>query len=295
MMIYSCFKVRSKCFSPGDDWFTSATELSFSLLLSVEDCIRLRGCSYAFTHFSVLLSILRVCGDQKGAEYLQLIPPDLFPMLFHPDLCPGLCMNYIYKISCPKHHGSFSQWEKVVKELREKAEWDGGLAPHPGYTLAVSAFPPRDQRASLVAQMVKNLPAMQETWVWFLDQEDLLENKPKQCIKKQRHHFVNKVLYSQVYGFSSSHVWMWELDHEEGRALKNWCFWTTVLEKTLESPLDCKGNKPSTLKEINPEYSLEGLMLKLKPQYFGHLMWRADSLEKLLMLGRVEKGRRRRG
>ena len=141
MMIYSCFKVRSKCFSPGDDLFSSATELSFSLLLSVEDCIRLRGCNYAFTCFSVLLSILRVCGDQKGAEYFQLIPPDLFTMLFHLDLCPGLCMYYICKISCPKHHDSFSQWEKVVKDLREKAEWDGGLAPQPGYTLAVSAFP----------------------------------------------------------------------------------------------------------------------------------------------------------
>ena len=67
-----------------------------------------------------------------------------------------------------------------------------------------------------------------------------------------------------------------------------------VLEKTLESPLDCKEIKPSTLKEISPEYSLEGLMLKLKLQYFGHLMRRADSFEKTLMLGKIE-GRRRRG
>ena len=66
-----------------------------------------------------------------------------------------------------------------------------------------------------------------------------------------------------------------------------------MLEKTLESPLDCKEIQPSILKEINPEYSLEGLMLKLKLQYFDHLMQRADSLEKLLMLGKIE-GRRRR-
>ena len=67
-----------------------------------------------------------------------------------------------------------------------------------------------------------------------------------------------------------------------------------VLEKTLESPFDCKEIKPVNLKEINPEYSLEGLMLRLKLQYFGHLMRRADTLEKTLMLGKIE-GRRRRG
>ena len=75
--------------------------------------------------------------------------------------------------------------------------------------------------------------------------------------------------------------------------LKNWCFWTVVLEKTLESPLDCRSNQ-SILKEINTEYSLEGLMLKLKFQYFGHLMWRTDSLEKTLMMQKTE-GRRKRG
>ena len=74
---------------------------------------------------------------------------------------------------------------------------------------------------------------------------------------------------------------------------KNWCFWTVVLEKTLESPLDCKEIHQSILKEISPEYSMEGLMLKLKLQYFGHLMW-TDWLEKTLMLGKIE-GRRRRG
>ena len=79
---------------------------------------------------------------------------------------------------------------------------------------------------------------------------------------------------------------MWELDCEKSWALKNWCFWTVVLEKTLGSPLDCK--------EISPGCSLEGLMLKLKLQYSGHLMGRVDLLEKTLMLGGIG-GRRRRG
>ena len=98
--------------------------------------------------------------------------------------------------------------------------------------------------------------------------------------------------YSQSYGFFSSHVWMWELDHKESWVLKNWCLWSVVLEKTLESPLDSKEIKPVNTKGINPVYSLEGLMLKLKLQFFGYLIWRADSLEK--MLGKI-KGRRRRG
>ena len=63
-------------------------------------------------------------------------------------------------------------------------------------------------------------------------------------IKKQRYHFANKGPYSQSYGFSSSHVWVWVLDHKEGWVPKNWCFWTVVLEKTLESPLDCKEIQP---------------------------------------------------
>ena len=119
-------------------------------------------------------------------------------------------------------------------------------------------------------------------------------DKTRQHSKKQRHYFVNKGLYSQSCGFSSGHVQVWKLDHKEGWVPKNWCFWTVVLEKTLESPLDCKEIKPAILKEINPEYSLEGLMLKLKLQYFGYLMQRIDSLEKTLMLGKTE-GRRRRG
>ena len=119
-------------------------------------------------------------------------------------------------------------------------------------------------------------------------------DRPRQQIKKQRCYLADEGPYSQGYGFSSSPVWMWELDHKEGWAPKNWCFLTVVLEKTLESSLVCKEIQPVLLKEISPEYSLEGLMLKLKLQYFGHLMWRTDSLEKTLMLGKIV-GRRRRG
>ena len=89
-------------------------------------------------------------------------------------------------------------------------------------------------------------------------------------------------------------VVVYEFDYKENWALKNWCFWTVVLEKTFESPLDCKEKQPVILKEISPGCSLEGLMLKLKLQYFGHLMRTADSFEKTLMLGKIE-GRRRRG
>ena len=111
-------------------------------------------------------------------------------------------------------------------------------------------------------------------------------DQTRQHIKKQRDYFANKGLSSQGYGFSSGHVSIRELDCEESWAPKNWCFWTVVLEKTLESPLDCK--------EISPGCSLEGLMLKMKLQYFGHLMRRVDSLEKTLMLVGIG-GRRRRG
>ena len=121
--------------------------------------------------------------------------------------------------------------------------------------------------------------------------------QPRQPIKKQRCYFAHKGLSSQSYSFSSSHAWMWELDYKESWALKNWCFWTVVLEKSLESPLDYKEIKGNQiLKEICPEYSLEGLMLKLKLQHFvsKHLMQRTDSVEKTMILGKIE-GRQEKG
>ena len=115
-------------------------------------------------------------------------------------------------------------------------------------------------------------------------------DKPRLRIKNQRHYFASRGPYCQSYGFSGSHIWMWELDHKEGWALKTWCFWIVVLEKTLESPLDCKESKLVNIKEINPEYSFEGLMLKLKFKYLCHLMWRTDSFEKTLMKERLKAG-----
>ena len=91
--------------------------------------------------------------------------------------------------------------------------------------------------------------------------------------------------------FSSSHVRMWQLDYKESWALKNWCFWTVMFERILESPLDCKEIQLVHPKG-NQSWTLERLILKLKLQYFGHLMWRTDSMEKTLMLGKIEGGRR---
>ena len=98
---------------------------------------------------------------------------------------------------------------------------------------------------------------------------------------------------SQSYGFSSSHVWMWELDHKKSWVLKNWYFWTVVLEKSPEIPWTARRSNQSILKEISPKYSLEGLMLKLKLQTLA-TWWEELTHLKTLMLGLIE-GRRRKG
>ena len=115
-----------------------------------------------------------------------------------------------------------------------------------------------------------------------------------QHIKKQRLYFVNKGPSSQSYGFSSSHVCMLELDLKESWVPKYWCFELWCWRRLLRAPWTARRSNQSILKEIIPEYSLEGLMLKLMLQYFGHLMQRADSFEKTLMLVKIE-GRGRRG
>ena len=111
-------------------------------------------------------------------------------------------------------------------------------------------------------------------------------DQTRQHIKKQKHYFANKSLSTQSYGFPSSHIWMWELDQKESWGPKNWCFKLWVSLRTA------RGFNQSILKEISPEYSFEGLMPKLKFQYFGHLMQRTDLVEKTLILGKVEGGRR---
>ena len=119
-------------------------------------------------------------------------------------------------------------------------------------------------------------------------------DQPRQHIKKQRHYFASKGLSSQGYGFSCGHVWMWELaikkaEHRRIDAFELWCW-----KRLLRVPWTARRSNQSILKEISPGCSLEGMMLKLKLQYFGHLMWRVDSLEKTMMLGGIG-GRRRRG
>ena len=113
-------------------------------------------------------------------------------------------------------------------------------------------------------------------------------------LKRQRHHFANKGPYNQTYDFSSSHVWIWELDHKEGWAPRIDAFELWCCRRLLRVPWTARRSNQSILKEIRPKYSLEGLMLKLKLQHFGHLMQRNDAFEKILMLGNIE-GRRRRG
>ena len=116
-------------------------------------------------------------------------------------------------------------------------------------------------------------------------------DQPRQHIKEQTHSFANKGPSSQSYGFSSSHVWMWELDYKESWEPKHWRFWTVVLEKTLESPLDCKELQP-----VDPKGNQSWIFIG-RADAEAPTLWppdaRADSLEETLMLGKIE-GRRRR-
>ena len=105
--------------------------------------------------------------------------------------------------------------------------------------------------------------------------------------------YINKIPYSQSYGFSSSHVWMWELDHKETEHWGTHAFELQCWRRLLRVPWTARRSNQSILKEISPEYSLKALILKLKLQYFSHLMQRTYSLEKTVMLGKID-GRRRR-
>ena len=117
---------------------------------------------------------------------------------------------------------------------------------------------------------------------------------PRQHIKKQRHYFADKDPSSQRCCFSSSHIWMSELDYKESWTPKSWRFWIVVLEKTLESSLDCKDIHPVYLKGNQTWIFIGRIDAEVKCQYIGHLMRRTDSFEKTLMLRKVE-GRRRSG
>ena len=100
----------------------------------------------------------------------------------------------------------------------------------------------------------------------------LIYHQPRQHIKKQRHSFANKGPSSQGYGFSSSHVWIWELDCKESWVLKNWCFWTVVLEKTLGSPLDCK------IKPVHPKGNQSWLFIgRIDAEAETPVLWPPDA------------------
>ena len=119
-------------------------------------------------------------------------------------------------------------------------------------------------------------------------------DKPRQHIKKQRYYFTDKGLSNLSCSFSNNHVQMLELDHKKAESQRTDAFELWCWRRLLRIPWTTRRSNQSILREISPEYSLEGLMLKLKLQYFGHLMQRTDSLEKTLMLGKIE-GRKRRG
>ena len=116
---------------------------------------------------------------------------------------------------------------------------------------------------------------------------------PRQHIKKQRHYFANKGSSNQTYGFPVVIYGCESWTIKKAELTKNFCFWNVCWRRLLRVPWTARRLNQSILKEISPEYSLEGLMLKLKLQYFGHLMQRTDSLEKTLILGKIEGGRRR--
>ena len=164
----------------------------------------------------------------------------------------------------------------------------------------------------------KESTCMRETWVWALSWENPLEketdthssilawripwteepglenstergarmlapwkksyDQPREHLRKQRHHFANKGTYSQSYGFSSSHVWMWESDHKEGWTLKNWCFWTMVLEKTPEIPWDSKEIKPVNPKENQPWIFIE----RTDAEAEAPILWPPDAKSQLI-------------
>ena len=168
------------------------------------------------------------------------------------------------KIMASNHHFMANRCEKKWKHWQILFSWA-----------------PKSLRTVIVATKLKDAWSFEEN-VW---------QTYTVCIKKQRYHFAHKDLYNQSYGFYGSHVQMWELHHKEGWAPKNDAFELWCWRRLLRVPWTARRSNQSILKEISPEYSLEGLMLK--SQYFDHLMWRTDSMDKTLMLGKIEDRSRR--
>ena len=141
---------------------------------------------------------------------------------------------------------SKEELKSLLMKVKEESE-NAGLKLNIQKTKIMASSPISSWQVEgeTVRNFIWGLPNHCRWWLQPLNEKMLAPwkksyDKPGQHIKKQRHYFADKGLYNQSYGFSSSHVPMWELDHKESWVLKNWCFWTVVLEKTLESPLDCK-------------------------------------------------------
>ena len=150
-----------------------------------------------------------------------------------------------------------AMWEIWVPSLGWEDPLEKGKATHSSTLAWRIPYSPWTRKESNTTEWLSlYFPGLQNQCGWWLQPWNWKTlapwkesyDKPKQYNKKHRHYFANKDPFSQSYGFSSSHVWMWELNNKKGWVPKNWCFWTVVLEKILESPLDCKEIKP-----VNPK------------------------------------------
>ena len=150
-------------------------------------------------------------------------------------------MQILYRSTCQCRRYEMRVWSLDQEDSLEK-----GMATH--FSIHAQRIPWTEEPGGLQSLGLQRVRHDKRLSTYARTTHQEARDKPRQHIKKQRYHFSEKGPYSQSYGFSSGLVWMWELDCEEGWAPKNWCIWTVVLEKTLESPLDCKDFKPVSLK-----------------------------------------------
>ena len=182
--------------------------------------------------------------------------------------CPTLCDSMDCSLPGSSVHGIFQAivLEWIAISVSSRSSW------------------PRDRtQVSHIVDRRFTVWATREvhhnTWNWkTLAPWKKSYDQPRWHIKKQRHYFANKDPSSQSYGFSSGHVWMWELDYKESWALENWCFWTVVMEKTLESPLDCKDIQP-----IHPKGSQSWIFIgRTDVEAEAPILWPPDVINWLI-------------
>ena len=212
------------------------------------------------------------CSMPGFPVHYQLLAPTQTPVhwvddaiqLSHPLSSPSLPVSNLFQ-----HQGLF-QWVSSSHQVANVL-YSFSISPSNEYSELISCSPRDSQESSLTPQF-----------------------NPRQHIKKGETSLCQQGPHSQSYSFSSSHVKMWELDHREGAecwriaVFQLWC-WKSL----LRVPWAARRSNQSILREINPEYSFEGLILKLYLQYFSHLMWRVNSLENTLILGQMEVRRKR--